>query len=184
MTTNTADAPTGERESGPTVTPVPASLPPQAASSPPDIHRDRHRSGSVWAPRVRPTHRSVSTVERAREEHRLEEARHIRSLARVVALACVEAELGLRPARQLSAWLDLSTYGKMVRRADLAQRIRPSSEGSAAPMPQALGARCCAAGEGVYEASATIQLPDRVRAMALRIEKHRTRWRVTALELG
>ncbi|MFB9070974.1 Rv3235 family protein [Citricoccus parietis] len=96
----------------------------------------------------------------------------------------MEAELGLRPARQLSAWLDLATYQKMIRRADLAQRIRATRTDGPAAAPKALGARACRLGQEVYEASATVQLPDRARAMALRIEKHRNRWKVTALELG
>jgi hypothetical protein len=167
-----------------TVSAVPASLPPRAAPGH-DTAAPRavgHRLGA-WAPRSRPA-RGQQAGERAREERSREEERHIRSLARIVALACVEAELGLRPARQLSAWLDLSTYGKMVRRAELARRIRPADPEGCVAAPRALGARCCPAGEGIYEASATIQLPDRVKAMALRIEKHRTRWKVTALELG
>jgi hypothetical protein len=171
------------RTSGPlTASSVPPALPPRSAHGTRAIERSgREPSRPAWSPGPQPAE-APTPSERALAERRREEERHIRSLARIVALACVEAELGLRPARQLSAWLDLPTYGKMTRRADLAGRIRPDRGASGAP--QALGSRCCPAGEGVYEASATIQLPDRVRAMALRIERHRGRWKVTALELG
>jgi hypothetical protein len=180
---STTGSPTTHRTSGTlTVSAVPPALPPRSAAGAHAVGRpDRERVHSAWSPVHRPAEAST-TVERARDERRREEERHIRSLARIVALACVETELGLRPARQLSAWLDLPTYGKMVRRAELAGRIRPDR--GAAGAPQALGSRCCPAGDGAYEASATIQLPDRVRAMALRIERHRGRWKVTALELG
>lgn len=182
------------RTTGPlTVSEVPPGLPPRTGADPTPRNgkRPAHRP-RAWAPHA--SHSSASSAaerplaerslgERARAERRREEERHVRSLARIVALACVEAELGLRPARQLSAWLDLPTYGKMIRRADLASRIR--TDGNAARgRPRALGARCCRAEDGVYEASATVQLPDRVRAMALRIERRRDRWKVTALELG
>lgn len=186
MTTlTTAAAPAQERALGLTRSPVPASLPPRAESGAASIpqRQSAARPGTAWAPRAHPDH-GDHAGDRARLELRREEERTVRSLARIVALACVEAELGLRPARQLSRWLDLPTYGKMLRRSELAQRIRPAGPGHAATAPTALGARACRTGDGVYEASATIQIPDRAKAMALRIEQHRGRWKVTALELG
>jgi hypothetical protein len=180
---STTDPTPTHRSSGTlTVSAVPTALPPRSAAGVHAVGRPGpERAHPVWSPAPRPAEVSA-TVEHARDERRREEERQIRSLARIVALACVEAELGLRPARQLSAWLDLPTYGKMTRRAELASRIRPDR--GAAGVPQALGSRCCPTGDGAYEASATVQLPDRVRAMALRIERHRNRWKVTALELG
>jgi hypothetical protein len=171
------------RPSGPlTVSTVPPALPPRSVHGARAAGRsDPGPSRPAWSPGPQPDQAST-TSQRALAERRREEERYIRSLARIVALACVEAELGLRPARQLSAWLDLPTYGKMTRRAELARRVRPDR--GVAGAPQALGSRCCPAGDGIYEASATIRLPDRVRAMALRIERHRDRWKVTALELG
>lgn len=184
MTTlSTSSAPAPERAGGLTLSPVPASRPPLVGTAQAPLQRSTDRVGSAWTPR---THRDSGrgTVDRAQQELRREEERHVRSLARIVALACVEAELGLRPARQLSTWLDLPTYGKMLRRAELAQRVRPSGPAEAAAAPTALGARVCPSGEDIYEASATVQMPDRAKAIALRIERHRRRWRVTALELG
>lgn len=186
MTTLTTAATSGQEPSrGLTRSPVPASLPPIAeAGTAGTVQRPSPgRTSPVWAPRRHPDHHRHAG-ERAQQELRREEERTVRSLARIVALACVEAELGLRPARQLSSWLDLPTYGKMLRRAELAQRVRPAGPGSSAAAPTALGARVCLAADGAYEASATIQLPDRAKAMALRIEQQRGRWKVTALELG
>lgn len=179
----TASAPAPERAMDLTLSPVPASRPPLAGTTQTPRTCSSDRTHATWAPRSHPdgTH---AAADRARQELRREEERAVRSLARIVALACVEAELGLRPARQLSTWLDLPTYGKMLRRSELAQRIRSAGPAEAAAAPTALGARACPAGDGVYEASATIQMPDRAKAMALRIEKHRGRWKVTALELG
>ncbi|MGM7668855.1 Rv3235 family protein [Microbacterium sp. A93] len=186
MTTlTTAATPSQERPLNLTRSPVPASLPPLAGPGTAGAaqRQPTDRSGTAWAPRLHPDH-NHQAGDRARQELRREEERTVRALARIVALACVEAELGLRPARQLSRWLDLPTYGKMVRRSELAQRIRLAGPGHAVTAPTALGARVCPAGDGVYEASATIQMPDRAKAMALRLEQHRGRWKVTALELG
>lgn len=120
--------------------------------------------------------------EEGQRQRRLEVERHVRSLAGIVAQACVEAELGMRPARQLAAWLDLDTYGKMVRRADLAERTR--TDRSAQTSPRTLQARCCRISATVFEASASVHCGGRVRALALRIELRRDRWKVTAMEMG
>ncbi len=188
MTTlTTAAEQTPEQTPALTVTAVPATLPPLDSVAGSGLglasRETRSQQHPAWAPRQRPLDETTMT-ERAQAEHRREEERHVRSLARIVALACVEAELGLRSARQLSAWLDLATYQKMIRRADLAQRIRATRSDGPSAAPKALGARACRLGQNAYEASATVQMPDRARAMALRIEKHRNRWKVTALELG
>lgn len=125
-------------------------------------------------------HRSLR--EEGLRQRELELQRHIRSLAGIVAQACVEAERGLRPARQLAAWLDLETYGKMARRADLAERTR--TDRSAQTSPRTLQARCCQVSPTVFEASASVRCGGRVRALAMRIELRRDRWKVTAVEMG
>lgn len=145
---------------------------------------DAHRAPTDPSPRRTiggPLDRQ-SLSEEGRRQRRLEQERHIRSLAGIVAQACVEAELGLRPARQLSAWLDLPTYGKMMRRAELAERTR--TDRSATASPRTIQARCCEITPALYEASATVHTAGRVRALALRIELHRSRWKVTAVEMG
>ncbi len=185
--TTTATADDSAHAEGLTLSRVPAALPPRA--TPGGVRRTPRRQSSPhtrpWAPQPHPDGgHGDAAGNRARREVRRQEERAVRSLARIVALACVEAELGLRPARQLSQWLDLSTYDKMVRRSDLARRIRPATPGHAVTAPTALGARVSQVGPGVYEASATVQAPDRARAVAQRLERHRGRWRVTALELG
>ena len=137
MTTlTTAAAPAQERALGLTRSPVPASLPPRAESGAASIpqRQSAARPGTAWAPRAHPDH-GDHAGDRARLELRREEERTVRSLARIVALACVEAELGLRPARQLSRWLDLPTYGKMLRRP----ATRPPPPRLSAPGPAGRG---------------------------------------------
>lgn len=127
-------------------------------------------------------HAGPSLRDEGIRQRALEVERHIRSLAGIVAQACVEAELGMRPARQLASWLDLETYGKMMRRADLAQRTR--GEQSAQTSPRTIQARCCPISDTVFEASASVHCGGRVRALAMRIELRRDRWKVTAIEMG
>lgn len=136
-------------------------------------------------PRPAPLRQGSSSLDLREEgvrQRRLEQERHVRSLTGIVAQACVEAEMGLRPARQLSAWLDLATYGKMLRRADLAERTR--TDRSASASPRTIQARCCPINATTYEASASVHSAGRVRALALRIELRRSRWKVTAIEMG
>lgn len=139
-------------------------------------------SAGLYPGSSHPQDTTLDLREEGAHQRRLEQERHVRSLAGIVAQACVEAEMGLRPARQLSAWLDLATYGKMLRRADLAERTR--TDRAAASSPRTIQARCCPISATTYEASASVHSAGRVRALALRIELRRTRWKVTAIEMG
>lgn len=121
-------------------------------------------------------------VRRARREEDREDQRAVRSLAAVVALACVEAEVGRRQLRDLAAWLDLPVYDKVARRIDLLERTGARLRTAVPPRP--IGARVCEVAAGRVEASASIRCGDRVRAIALRLERRLSRWRVVAVEIG
>lgn len=121
-------------------------------------------------------------VRRAEQEDDREELRRLRSLAAVVAVACVETEAGRRPVRDLAGWLAPETYEKMCRRVDLLERTGTRPPSGSAPRP--VGARVCAVRPGAVEASATVLVAGRARAVALRIERRLSRWKVTHLEIG
>lgn len=114
------------------------------------------------------------------EDHQIN--RYICSIAKVVGQACVEAEIGLRSIRQLSAWMDMSTYDKMNRRSQLALQSRKTTQERV--MVHSISSRCHEARPDVFEASTSVLVGNRVRAVAMRIEKRRAKWKVTALELG
>lgn len=138
-----------------------------------------------WSAHAAPAGALPDTAElarRARAEQRREDHRAVRTLAGVIALACVEAEVGRRHLRDLAAWLDLPVYDKVARRIDLLERT--GARMSTPQPPRPVGARVCEVAPGRVEASASIRCGDRVRAIAMRMERRLSRWRVVAVEIG
>ncbi|MDO4791465.1 MAG: Rv3235 family protein [Buchananella hordeovulneris] len=97
-----------------------------------------------------------------------------------LARACIEAILCKRDPAQLARWLLPDLHAAVVRRAGLYRRLKGVS---LAPV-QLLAHHCYTLPSGCYELCATIHDGHRVRAVALRVEPFRSRWLVTALEIG
>lgn len=95
--------------------------------------------------------------------------------------AIVEALRGTRPLSQLARWATLGVYDQLTRRAELT--ARPPA-GSAHVRARIRRARVCRIGPGVVEATVVVEDAARVRAAALRLEAHRSGWKLTAFELG
>lgn len=147
-----------------------------------------HPSRCTTAPTAMPEtadHHSLTPKQIRRRLSRAQSAesdRELHRVVRVVGLACIEAELGLRSVHQLSRWMNLPTYEKMNRRSQLAQRIRP--EHPVRTSTRTLSSRLNRIENTIYEASTSVKVGERVRAAAMRLERHRTGWKVTAIELG
>lgn len=96
---------------------------------------------------------------------------------------CVEALLGMRAATQLQRWLTPELYDAVARRAGLAVRILGRSVGS--PRPRIISHHAQTAEDG-RSAEVCVILHDgaKVRAVALRLEAFRGRWRASAIEIG
>lgn len=92
---------------------------------------------------------------------------------------CVEVLLGARPAAQLSRWLTSDLFEGLTRRASVGTTLPTTAR-----RVQVLRVHTYAVDEVRHEASVVIHDGRRVRAAAIRIEVHRGRWRVTALEIG
>lgn len=112
-----------------------------------------------------------------------EEERQIMAISQIVCQATMEALAGLRPVNQLQRWLENEVYRKVRERVDL------THDGPAtilrAPRPLAFHqVRTEKIRPGAWEVAVVFGDAQRVRACALRIEAHRRRWRVVALELG
>ncbi|WDF32419.1 Rv3235 family protein [Arthrobacter agilis] len=110
-------------------------------------------------------------------------------IARCVAQGALEVLAGSRPLQQLSRWLDPENYERLQLRANLVRCINGSRTAGAGPscaLRQVVvrSARVCRIDDGVFEASVVAYDQKRVRAVALRIERRRGTWRVTALEIG
>ncbi|MGJ9373961.1 Rv3235 family protein [Nesterenkonia sp. CF4.4] len=126
-----------------------------------------------------------------------EERRQICAISRIVCQVTTEVLQGVRPAGQLQRWLDLDVQQKMAERAALlAESRRSGTRGSTRsrpgtsdtiPRPQPLNfghLRAERVARGAWEVSVVFGDGRRVRACALRLEAHRRRWRVVAMELG
>ncbi|WP_255316630.1 Rv3235 family protein [Nesterenkonia sp. Act20] len=132
-----------------------------------------------------------------------EERRQICAISRIVCQVTSEVLLGLRPATQLSRWMDLEVQQKVQERAAVLAEARRSpthrrtpaspperaaaDRGARVPRPQPLRfgtVRAQRAARGAWEVSVVFGDATRIRACAMRLEAHRRRWRVVAMELG
>jgi hypothetical protein len=115
-----------------------------------------------------------------------DEAREICAITRATVQAAIEVLAGTRPIHQLARRLDQRCLTVLQHRATLTRRM-------AARAPRKMGlhrnasvrtVRACGVTPDVYEASAVVMDELRVRAVAVRLERSKNVWRVTALEIG
>ncbi|WP_235835649.1 MULTISPECIES: Rv3235 family protein [Arthrobacter] len=157
---------------------VPVLVPSAAPASPLRASLAKNRSGEPSD--VRPS--SAPAVPKV-----LSLDREIRTLARSIAQAVVEVLAGTRPAQQLSRSLEPSCYASLQHRAALTRaytaRIKPG-QSRLHRSPVVRSVRICAVKDGVYEASSVVAEELRSRAVAMRLERGKDAWKVTALEIG
>lgn len=114
----------------------------------------------------------------------------IKKMTRTVGSAFIEAELGIRPFAQLSTWIELELFHKLRARVIHIANGKHSAarRGKAAarkvPSITPIGVRASMQINGDWESSMTIRVGERARAIAMRLQLHRDRWRVIALEVG
>ncbi|MGY2745721.1 Rv3235 family protein [Pseudarthrobacter sp. O4] len=128
----------------------------------------------------------------ATAEHRaplqvVDEGREICTICRGTVQAAIEVLAGTRPVQQLARRLDERCLAALQHRAALTRRVASGNSPTAGRLhrnPSVRSVRACKVSEDVYEASAVVVDELRVRAVALRLERSRLVWRVTALEIG
>lgn len=114
----------------------------------------------------------------------------IKKMTQTIGAAFIEAELGIRPYMQLSSWMELELFHKLRARVEHSVNekylaARRGDEGSKkVPSIETLGVRASPKANGEWESSMTIRVGQRARAIAMRIQLHRDRWRVIAFEVG
>ncbi|WP_285596498.1 Rv3235 family protein [Kineosporia sp. NBRC 101731] len=96
--------------------------------------------------------------------------------------AAMEVASGLRPPTQLIRWTTPEVHGTLVRRGTLTARALRNGNGMGTK-PRLRALRVCVPKTGVCEVSAVIAEPERVRAVAFRMEGLHGRWRVTEFEM-
>lgn len=108
------------------------------------------------------------------------------ALCCAVAHAATEMLRGVRPLAQLVRSVSPAVYEQLEARLQVTTAARERR--GAPPTPQSrsrvLRARVVRVGSEAAEASVVIDDVDRVRAIALRVELHRGRWRAVVLEIG
>ncbi|WP_228720873.1 Rv3235 family protein [Arthrobacter sp. 260] len=117
-------------------------------------------------------------------------AAQVQRIVRSVVQAALEVLGGSRPLQQLADWLDPPSYERLQLRANLVRTLNRAAGASGRP-DQLLHrnvsvrtVRTCRINAHVYEASAVTCENHRARAVALRLERRRGHWKVTALEIG
>jgi hypothetical protein len=98
-----------------------------------------------------------------------------------VVQAAVEGLRGARPLAQLVRWVTPEVYDGLALRARLVQSAATAPSSGRAGIRRV---RVFRIGDGAAEATVVVDDGPRVRAVAVRVEEHRGRWRATALEIG
>lgn len=154
---------------------------PQEEYSPsPDIAAQRATVMHLWAAR---------TANPADARFR-DQLTAIKRMTRTIGWAFMESELGIRPFAQLSSWIELELFQKLRARVIHAAANKHLAarrgEDASRKIPQIvpIGVRASLTANGDWETSMTIKVGQRARALAMRLQLHRNRWRVIALEVG
>lgn len=105
-----------------------------------------------------------------------------RRTAATLAVAVIEVLNGTRPASQLVRWTSQDVQTALARRAAVNSRVARHPTTARPPIVKRV--RVCEPSTGIAETSAVVVSPDRVRALAIRLEATEGRWRATALEVG
>ncbi|MET4093458.1 Rv3235 family protein [Arthrobacter sp. UYCu712] len=117
----------------------------------------------------------------------VDEGREICTICRSTVQAAVEVLAGTRPVQQLARRLDQRCLASLQHRAALTRRVASGNSPTAGRLhrnPSVRSVRACRISADIYEASAVVVDELRVRAVALRLERSKLVWRVTALEIG
>lgn len=104
-----------------------------------------------------------------------------RYLCTAIGKAVVEVLAGARPMPQLMRWLSVDIYDAVDRRR---QYARVELQNSGRLGARVLGTRIQQVAAHAFEASLTVDDRSRVRAVALRLERKNTGWRVVNLEIN
>ncbi|MCU1532151.1 MAG: hypothetical protein JWO49_1722 [Arthrobacter sp.] len=143
------------------------------------------RPGQPSAARLHPPDRAGSAGSASLRV--ADECIEICAICRSTVQAAIEVLSGTRPAQQLARRLDQHCLAALQHRAALTRRVACGSSPTAGRLhrnPSVRSVRACRVSEDVYEASAVVVDDLRVRAVALRLERNKLAWRITALEIG
>lgn len=106
------------------------------------------------------------------------------TLCATLARCVIEILAGARSLDQVARWVTDAVYVNLLRRNALAQRARQDSADSA-PRPRVhIGdPKLSSPAKDVIESVVMVHQPARSRAVAIRLERHRSRWRASAINV-
>lgn len=105
-------------------------------------------------------------------------------LSAKLALCVIEILAGARPLDQLGRWVSDSVFVQLLRRTVIASRSREATgDDVRRPRVRVGQPMVNRRGESIVDAVVMIHQPTRSRAVALRLERHRKRWRATAISV-
>lgn len=138
------------------------------------------RQSGLWPARGDADHRAAESIAPIAETRDPDPATLCANLARCV----IEILAGARPLDQIGRWVSDSVYIHLLRRTMLALRARAVSTDDPLRPRMSIGdPRLGFPSEGVVEAVVMVHQAARSRAVAIRLERHRTRWRATAINV-
>jgi hypothetical protein len=101
-----------------------------------------------------------------------------------LARSVIEILAGARPLDQIGRWVSDSVYVNLLRRTTLVARARvTAAEETLRPRMRIGDPLLGFPSEDVIEAVVMVHQPARSRAVAIRLERHRSRWRATAINV-
>lgn len=105
-------------------------------------------------------------------------------LSAKLALCVIEILAGARPLDQLGRWVSDAVYVQLLRRTVIASRAREATgDDSRRPRVRVGEPMLNRLDDSIVDAVVMIHQPARSRAVALRLERHRKRWRATAISV-
>lgn len=150
---------------------------PQAPTAPPR-RRDLPPAASPSAQR-----RTVRNDRRDGES--ADERQRIAATATSLAVACLEVLSGVRRSDTIARWVDPELLAKIDHRSQLRAEVAPHHPAGAPGAQRAVQpgrAHVCQVSPGIAEVTVIVATPNRIRAVATRLELLTTRWTLTALQ--
>lgn len=132
-----------------------------------------------------PSGRRVSARVSGHDDESADERQRIAATAASLAVACLEVLAGVRRSDTIARWVDPELLAKIDHRAQLRAEVAPRHPASGLGAPPAVQpgrAHVCQVSPGIAEVTVIVRSPNRIRAVAVRLELLTTRWTLTALQ--
>ncbi|MFW0109647.1 Rv3235 family protein [Rothia sp. P13129] len=123
-----------------------------------------------------------------------EECKAIEIMCAGISVAILEVFAGRRPTQHIARWLSQECYQQVTQRAQLTQQLlrqhsmrtplKPSPTSHRAKLPKARRAKAQKVRTDTFEVCLIMEDLARVRAIAMRVEKVFSKWKITALEIA